>query len=260
VNVETATAPTPTATVRPLVVERVTKRFGGGQGAVTALRAIDLSVDQGDFVAIMGPSGSGKSTLLHLMAGLTHADEGRVLVAGEDLGAMNDRQLTRFRRKHIGLVFQTFNLIPTLSAAENVALPLRLSGGANGVMDKVDAALAQLNMTHRRKHRPDSLSGGEQQRVAIARALVTTPDVILADEPTGNLDSANSRTICELLRMLNERKGATIAMVTHEPSVAIYAKAIVLLRDGQVVSQFSTEDLDATELAARYQQTLMVDE
>src|SRR5580692_4007350 len=180
----------------PLVVEKVVKRFRQGQGDVVALEQISLDVRQGEFLAIMGASGSGKSTLLHLMAGLTVADDGRVLVNGTDMGEMNDKELTLFRRRHIGLVFQSFNLIPTLSAEENVMLPLMLDG-TNGQVaaGKVDRLLETLDLSSRRKHRPDALSGGEQQRVAIGRALVTDPAVILADEPTGNLDSANSKSV-----------------------------------------------------------------
>jgi putative ABC transport system ATP-binding protein len=240
--------------MKPLIVEQVVKRFGSGHAPVTALDQIDLAVEAGDFLAIMGPSGSGKSTLLHLMAGLTHADAGRVLVRGEDLGKMSDSRLTRFRSQHIGLVFQSFNLIPTLTALENVALPLRLHGdAASEAPQRAAAVLERLGMARRAGHRPDAMSGGEQQRVAIARALVTRPAVILADEPTGNLDSTNSRTICQLLRDLNQNEGATIVMVTHEPSVAVYAREVVFIRDGRVADRFETDGADAAVLAERYQ-------
>jgi len=243
--------------MNPLVLEQVTKIFHTGHGRVTALDNISLTVERGDFLAVMGPSGSGKSTLLHLVAGLTGPDSGRVLVNGQDLGRMSDRALTRFRRQNVGLVFQTFNLIPTLTALENVALPLRLGAvRPNGTLRTARRALERLNLSHRADHRPDAMSGGEQQRVAIARALIADPAVVLADEPTGNLDSANSRTICQLLRELNKVEGATILMVTHEPSVAIYAKQVVLLRDGQLVDIFDTTGLDAAELAERYQATI----
>src|SRR5688572_745328 len=190
----------------------------------------------------MGASGSGKSTLLHLMAGLTQADSGRVLVNGANLGDMSDRQLTLFRRRNIGLVFQSFNLIPTLTAEENLALPLMLEG-TNGqpARQKVEELRAHLGLESRRRHRPDALSGCEPQRVAIGRALVTAPAVILADEPTGNLDSANSRGVCELLRDLSGIHGKTIVMVTHEPSVAAYAQEVAVLKDGKLVHRFPTE-------------------
>jgi putative ABC transport system ATP-binding protein len=221
----------------PLIVETVTKYFRQGDRKVTALDGISLEVPQGRFMAIMGASGSGKSTLLHLMAGLAVADGGRVLINGTDLGGMSDYDLTLFRRRNIGLVFQSFNLIPTLSAEENVMLPLMLDGKDGKTGDaRVSEVLARLGLTHRAGHRPDALSGGEQQRVAIGRALVTNPAVILADEPTGNLDSVNSKAVCELLRDLSVNGGKTIVMVTHEPDVAAYAQEIVVLRDGRVKS------------------------
>jgi len=219
----------------PLVVENAVKSFRQGEREVTALRGISLSVPAGGFLAVMGASGSGKSTLLHLMAGLTTADSGRVLVDGADLAALNDRDLTLFRRRRIGLVFQSFNLIPTLTAGENIALPLMLDGRNGQVTQtKVDQLLDKLGLSHRRDHRPDALSGGEQQRVAIGRALITDPALILADEPTGNLDSANSKSVCELLRDLSSKEGRTIVMVTHEPTVAAYAKQTIVMKDGNL--------------------------
>jgi putative ABC transport system ATP-binding protein len=222
----------------PLVVENVTKTFRQGDRTVTALDEISLSVPVGRFTAVMGASGSGKSTLLHLMAGLAVADKGHVLINGTDIGAMNDYKLTLFRRRHIGLVFQSFNLIPTLSAEENVMLPLMLDG-RNGDLgtQKVADLLKSLGLEKRKHHRPDAMSGGEQQRVAIGRALITDPAVILADEPTGNLDSANSRAVCELLRDLSADRGKTIVMVTHEPSVAAYAQDVVVLKDGKIIER-----------------------
>ncbi len=242
----------------PLVVEKVTKQFRQGDRVVNALNGIDLAVARGQFLAIMGASGSGKSTLLYLMAGLAVADGGKVLVNGTDLSTLNDRELTLFRRHNIGLVFQAFNLIPTLTAEENVALPLMLEGknGTEG-QTKINELLESLGMAHRRDHRPDAMSGGEQQRIAIGRALVTEPAVILADEPTGNLDSANSRSVCELLRDLCVIHGKTIVMVTHEPSVAAYAQEVAVLKDGRLIDRFATETLDGTQgLAARYQECL----
>src|SRR5665213_736631 len=176
----------------PLVVENVSKQFRQGDRAVNALNGVDLVVEQGQVLGIVGAGGSGKSTLLHLVAGLALADSGRVIVNGSDLGKLNDRDLTLFRRRNIGLVFQSFNLIPTLTAEENISLPLMLEGrnGSTTGSTKVGELLESLGLSSRRDHRPDAMSGGEQQRVAIGRALVSDPAVILADEPTGNLDSA----------------------------------------------------------------------
>jgi len=225
----------------PLIVQNVTKTFRQGDRKVTALDDISLEVPVGRFMAIMGASGSGKSTLLHLMAGLAAADIGSVCINGTDIGKLNDYDLTLFRRRNIGLVFQSFNLIPTLSAEENVMLPLMLEGknGQAGSV-KVGELLASLGLAKRAGHRPDAMSGGEQQRVAIGRALITNPAVILADEPTGNLDSANSKAVCELLRDLCLVQGKTIVMVTHEPTVAAYAQEIVVLRDGKIIERKST--------------------
>jgi len=242
----------------PLLVENVSKTYRQGDRAVVALNGVSLSVEQGRFLAVMGASGSGKSTLLHLMAGLTHPDSGRILIEGNNIAAMNDRELTLFRRRHIGLVFQAFNLIPTLSARENVALPLLLDGQKAAAMNgKVDELLETLGLFHRREHRPDVMSGGEQQRVAIGRALVSNPAVILADEPTGNLDSANSRSVCELLRDLSNVHNRTIVMVTHEPSVAVFAHDVAVMKDGQIIAQFPTSETPGSqELSIRYQECL----
>jgi putative ABC transport system ATP-binding protein len=243
----------------PLAVENVTKHYRQGDRTVAALNGVSLEVRQGQFLAVMGASGSGKSTLLYLMAALAKPDGGRVLVNGQDLSRLNDRELTLFRRRNIGLVFQSFNLIPTLTAEENVALPLMLDG-RNGTASrgKVDELLASLGLASRRGHRPDAMSGGEQQRVAIGRALVTNPAVILADEPTGNLDSANSKAVCELLRELTTVQNKTIVMVTHEPSVAAYASEVAVLKDGKLVERFPTDGNGngGQRLAARYQECL----
>jgi putative ABC transport system ATP-binding protein len=237
----------------PLIVRNVVKTFS--HGSVTALAGVSLEVRRGTFLAIMGASGSGKSTLLHLMAGLAQADSGEVIVSGTDLTQLHDKSLTLFRRRRIGLVFQSFNLIPTLTAIENTLLPLLLDGRDDrAAREKADSLLEHLRLSHRRQHRPDALSGGEQQRVAIARALVTDPDVILADEPTGNLDSANSRSVCELLRDLASRQNKTIVMVTHEPSVAAYAREVAVLRDGQLLTRFDNpETPDTVFVASTYQ-------
>ena len=242
----------------PLVVDNVRKQFRQGDRAVTALAGVSLDVHQGQFLAVMGASGSGKSTLLHLMAGLAAPDSGKVVVNGTDIGALTDRELTLFRRRHIGLVFQAFNLIPTLTAEENLGLPLMLEGrnGTEG-RAKVDGLLETLGLIDRRTHRPDAMSGGEQQRVAIGRALIADPAVILADEPTGNLDSANSKSVCQLLRDLSLVHGKTIVMVTHEPTVAAYAQEVAVLKDGRLVTRFPTDGAsDGQELAARYQECL----
>lgn len=240
----------------PLVVENVTKQFRQGDRLVQALNGVSLELCQGQFLAIMGASGSGKSTLLHLMAGLARPDSGRVLINSTSIGELKDRELTLFRRRNIGLVFQAFNLIPTLTAEENIALPLMLEGkNGSGSTTKINELLDSLGLIRRRTHRPDAMSGGEQQRVAIGRALVSDPAVILADEPTGNLDSANSRSVCELLRDLSQIHGKTIVMVTHEPTVAAYAQEVAVLKDGRLIERFATDGMqDGQTLAARYQE------
>ncbi len=244
--------------MNPLIVEHVTKYFDQGTKRVAALDDISMEVPRGQFLAVMGASGSGKSTLLHLMAGLAKPQGGRVLVDGTDLAQLNDKKLTLFRRRQIGLVFQAFNLIPTLTAEENVALPLMLEGRPSEAdRKKVDDLLHALGIADRRGHRPDAMSGGEQQRVAIGRALVTDPAVILADEPTGNLDTANSQGVCHLLRDLSVVHGKTIVMVTHEPAVAAFASEVVVLKDGKMIDRFGTEGFtDAGEVAVRYQEGL----
>lgn len=235
--------------MHPLVVENVAKSYRQGSHAVAALHGVSLTIEAGAFVSIMGPSGSGKSTLLHLMAGLTKPDSGRVLIEGSDIGAMRDGELTRFRRRRVGLIFQAFNLVPTLTARQNVALPLMLDGrtGASEAT-RVDELLDRLGMLRRASHRPDALSGGEQQRIAIGRALVTDPAVILADEPTGNLDSTNSDLVCTLLRDLATEQNRTIVMVTHEPSVAAYTHLTYTLRDGRIADRSVPVEPTAYEL------------
>jgi putative ABC transport system ATP-binding protein len=243
----------------PLVVENVTKHYRQGDRVVAALDGVSLEVARSQFLAIMGASGSGKSTLLYLMAGLAQPNEGRVIVDDTDISKLNDLDLTLFRRRHIGLVFQSFNLIPTLTAEENVALPLMLDGrNGDGGDKKVGELLDTLGLSRRKHHRPDAMSGGEQQRVAIGRALVTDPAVILADEPTGNLDSTNSKAVCELLRELSVVHNKTIVMVTHEPTVAAYASEVAILKDGKLIERFSTEEASGSAggLAARYQESI----
>lgn len=240
----------------PLCVENLTKRFHQGGVVIEALRQVSLEVHQGEFVAVMGPSGSGKSTLLHLIAGLTRPDEGRVLIEGKDILRLSDYQLTVFRRRRIGLVFQSFNLIPTLTAEENILLPALADGRKRRELrEELDTLLEWFGLTPRRFHRPDALSGGEQQRVAIARALICQPAMILADEPTGSLDSLTGQNLCKLLHQLSREQGRTILLVTHEPSVAVWADRIILLRDGQIVHEFAPdESSNQDRLAARYQE------
>ena len=223
---------TPTA----LEIRNLSKSFRSGAGVVEAVRDVNLTVKPGEFVAVMGASGSGKSTLLHLVAGLTRPDEGTVNIAGTDIHYLNDGDLTLFRRKNIGLIFQAFNLIPSLTCEENIALPMLL-GGAGSNPEKVNALIAKLGLERVRGRRPDSMSGGEQQRIAIGRALVSNPSVVLADEPTGSLDSANGRKLCDLFRKLCHEQGSTVLMVTHNPVVAFAASRFVILKDGKLVSE-----------------------
>lgn len=246
----TATVPS----APPLHIEQLTKRFRQGNTTIEALKDVTLTIQRGQFVAVMGASGSGKSTLLHVVAGLTRPDAGRVLVDGQDLSALSDRRLTLFRRQHIGLVFQSFNLIPTLSAQDNALLPI-LAGGSDGnAPQRLEGLLGRLGLAERRRHRPDALSGGEQQRVAIARALIGEPSIILADEPTGSLDSVTGQGICRLLQHLCREQGRTIVVVTHEPAVAVWGERIIVLKDGRVLTEFPTEQFrDLHELAAHYQ-------
>jgi putative ABC transport system ATP-binding protein len=238
----------------PLRIEGLSKRFRQGDSWVEALKDVSLTIERGQFVAVMGASGSGKSTLLHVMAGLTRPNSGTVAVDGENLAAMSDYVLTRFRRKRIGLVFQAFNLIPTFSAEDNILLPILADGSSQRTGRLLGDLLIRLDLIGRRRHRPDALSGGEQQRVAIARALITQPSIILADEPTGSLDSVTGQGICRLLRELSREQQRTIVMVTHEPAVAVWAERIIVLKDGRVLTEFPTSQFaDVHVLAAHYQ-------
>jgi putative ABC transport system ATP-binding protein len=213
----------------------VTKVYGSGEVSVHALRGVDLQMRRGEVLVIMGPSGSGKSTLLHLLGGIDVPTEGRVLLEGTDLAALDDRQRSLIRRQKIGFVFQTFNLLPTLTAEENVALPLVIDGvPARQSQRRVEEVLELTSLAHRRKHVPGALSGGEQQRVAIARALVINPVMLLADEPTGALDTATGRQVMALLRRLADELKHTIVIVTHDAEVAAQADRMVRLRDGLV--------------------------
>lgn len=241
----------------PLQVESVSKRFRQGSSVVRALDGVSLTIAKGEFIAVMGASGSGKSTLLHVIAGLTSPDEGRIVVEGSDLSSMSDRQLTFFRRRRVGLVFQAFNLIPTLTAEDNILLPVLADGEAGSLDQRLDALLERLELAPRRRHRPDALSGGEQQRVAIARALIADPAIVLADEPTGSLDSVSGQAICRLLNELCREQERTVVVVTHEPAVASWAERIVVMRDGRILTEFETPARrDAQALAHRYQEAL----
>lgn len=218
-------------------VDSVSKDYEVGKKPVNALKNVSLKVEKGEFCAIMGPSGSGKSTLLHIIGGLITPTKGRVIVDGKDIGKLSDDELTLYRRRHVGFVFQFFNLLPTLSARENVAMPLLLDGKKmSEIAQKVDALLKLVGLYDRANHKPDELSGGEMQRVAIARALVTDPKVILADEPTGNLDSKTGAEILAILKDACEKLGNTVILVTHDPNAASYAKRIINIRDGEIVS------------------------
>ena len=219
----------------------LTKRFRSGGGVVEAVRGVNFKLMRGEFVAVMGASGSGKSTLLHLLAGLTKPDDGTVEVMGTNISALSDRGLTDFRRKHVGLVFQAFNLIPSLTGEENIELPMLL-GGEAGDAARVENLIGRLGLERVRGRHPDSMSGGEQQRIAIGRALVRGPSLILADEPTGSLDSTNGRKLCDLFRELCAESGSTVLMVTHNPVVAFAASRFLILRDGQLVGQFDKKD------------------
>jgi putative ABC transport system ATP-binding protein len=216
-----------------VAARNLTRRYGDGDTAVEAVRDVSLEIPTGEFTAIMGPSGSGKSTLMHLLAGLDGPTEGTVEIAGEDITAMGDKQLTLLRRKHIGFVFQAYNLVPTLSAEENVTLPLSIAGRKID-RDWVDSVITRVGLDERRSHRPAQMSGGQQQRVAVARALVAEPTVLFADEPTGNLDSKSSAEVIALLREAATVYGQTIVMVTHDGVAADSADRVIYLADGRV--------------------------
>jgi putative ABC transport system ATP-binding protein len=219
-----------------LRAEKVTKTYQMGSVEVSALRQVDFDVRRGEFVAIMGPSGSGKSTLLHLLGGLDQPSRGEITLAGQPLSQLSDDQITVVRRRKVGFIFQFYNLLPTLTARENIALPLVIDGQAlDAHAGHIDGLLDLVGLADRGDHRPDQLSGGQQQRVAIARAFVNRPEIVLADEPTGNLDSRAGAAILELLRRTCREMQATILMVTHDPRAASYADRVVFLKDGEVV-------------------------
>ena len=235
------------AAVRTLAASRAvaaSKTYGRGDTAVAALDDVTVGFPSGQFTAIMGPSGSGKSTLMHCLAGLDPLTSGQVFLGETDLSTLSDTALTKLRRERVGFVFQSFNLLPTLTAAENIVLPLRLAGTTPD-QAWIDRITETVGLTDRLRHRPAELSGGQQQRVAVARALATRPDVIFADEPTGNLDSAAGAELLGLLRGAVDEFGQTVVMVTHDPSAASQADAVVLLGDGRVVDR-----IDAPTAAA----------
>jgi putative ABC transport system ATP-binding protein len=214
----------------------VTRRFGEGDTAVDALRGVSLDIRRGELVAIMGPSGSGKSTLMHILAGLDQPTSGDVAIAGTRIADLNDNQLTKLRREHIGFIFQFFNLLPMLTAEENITLPLQLAGRKlDG--DWVDDVIAKIGLSDRRTHRPAELSGGQQQRVAIGRALISRPTVMFADEPTGNLDSKTSAEILDVIRESVEHYGQTTVMVTHDANAAAIGERALFLADGCIVKE-----------------------
>ena len=214
----------------------VRRRFGSGDSAVDALRGFSLEIARGELTAVMGPSGSGKSTLMHILAGLDRPTSGSVAIDGIEITTLGDNQLTKLRRQHIGFVFQFFNLLPMLTAEENIVLPLELAGGK---VDRewVDSVIERVGLADRRKHRPSELSGGQQQRVAIARALVSKPTVVFADEPTGNLDSTTGQEILDLVREAVETLGQTFVMVSHDPKATAIADRTLFLADGLIVKE-----------------------
>lgn len=221
-----------------ITTSKLTKIYGSGATAVTALDHVSISIQPGEFVAVMGPSGCGKSTLLHLIGGLDKASQGSVSVDGHNLNDLDDDSLTKLRRRKMGFVFQFYNLIPVLTALENAALPVTLDGAQPAEAQKKAAEwLNRFGLGGRLSHRPDQLSGGQQQRVAIARALVAEPQLILADEPTGNLDTKSSDEIAGLLRQVSKELGRAVIMVTHDPRIAAYADRIIFLKDGKVVEE-----------------------
>ena len=225
-----------------LVVDKLSKSYGKDESRVDALKDASLTVNASEFVALMGASGSGKSTLLHLIAGIGSFDSGTVTLDGQSIGSLSDSELTILRRRKIGLVFQSYNLIPSLTAEENITLPSLLDSSARIDSAKLDALLDALGIKTRRTHRPDALSGGEQQRVAIGRALFSDPAILLADEPTGNLDTHSGKEICDILKRLSQTDKRTILLVTHDPAVALIADRIAFMNDGRIIGQATAGD------------------
>ncbi|NIY75841.1 ABC transporter ATP-binding protein [Thalassospira sp. HF15] len=221
-------------------VQDLKLRLQGPAGIVEILKGVDLSIGAGERVSLVGPSGSGKTSLLMVIAGLEQAQEGVVKVCGKDLRALDEDGLALYRRHHVGIVFQDFHLIPTMSALENVALPMEFAGRKDA-FEKAREELEHVGLGRRTDHYPGQLSGGEQQRVALARALATDPELLLADEPTGNLDGTTGETIIELLFDLTKRRGSTLLLITHDPSLAERCDRTVMLRDGEIVSQLESQ-------------------
>ena len=235
----------------------VYKAYQLGNRRVEALRGASLEITEPGFYAIMGQSGSGKSTLLHLLATLDRPDSGEIHLGGRAVHNLSEREATDFRRRGLGIIFQQFNLIPTMSAAENVELPGLLAGDPpRKLRDRAVELLGVLGLADRAAHRPEAMSGGEQQRVAIARSLLYSPPILLADEPTGNLDSDNAERLWSLLGELAAERAMTVLMVTHEPAAAAHCRRVFILQDGRVRGQIETEGLDAVGVAARYQQAI----
>lgn len=216
-----------------LRVENLTKVYGKGENEVRALDDVSFSVNKGEFIAVIGPSGSGKSTLLHILGGVDRPTSGRVLMDGRDVYAQNEEQLAIFRRRQVGLIYQFYNLIPVLNVTENITLPV-LMDGQRVNSDRLKELITTLGLTGRENHLPNQLSGGQQQRVSIGRALMNAPAVVLADEPTGNLDSKNSKEIVDLLKVSNEKYGQTLIVITHDESIALQADRIISIDDGKI--------------------------
>jgi len=216
-----------------LRVEHLSKIYGKGENEVRALDDVSFSVEKGQFVAIIGPSGSGKSTLLHILGGVDRPTSGKVFLEGQDVFAQNEDQLAIFRRRQVGLIYQFYNLIPILNVTENITLPVLLDGRKVN-QDRLEDLLSTLNLKGRESHLPNQLSGGQQQRVSIGRALMNSPAIVLADEPTGNLDSKNSQEIVELLKLSNKQYGQTLIVITHDESIALQADRIITIEDGRI--------------------------
>ena len=216
-----------------LKIENLTKVYGEGENEVRALDGVSFSVDKGEFLAIIGPSGSGKSTLLHILGGVDKPTSGKVYMDGQDVYAQNDEQLAIFRRRQVGLIYQFYNLIPVLNVTENMTLPVLMDGRTVN-QERLNELLDVLNLRGREKHLPNQLSGGQQQRVSIGRALMNAPSVVLADEPTGNLDSKNSQEIVELLKFSNKKYGQTLIVITHDENIALQADRVLAIEDGRI--------------------------
>ena len=236
-----------------LLAKGVVRKYGREE----VLKGLDLTLAEGDFVALMGPSGCGKSTFLHLAAGLLSADAGAIAIGGEDITSMSDGAATKFRRRHIGVIFQAFNLLNEKTVKENILLPLKLDGKVEkkgGGGRRLEELLKLLGLEGKGDRRPEELSGGEQQRVAIARALIAEPEVVLADEPTGNLDAQAAKGICALLKSVNATEKSAILVVTHDPMVAACAKTVAFLKDGRIAASFNPNG-DAAAVSAKYLET-----